>query len=200
VVKATGDGYLVCIEIDKAAFLPEPPAFYKTLICEMAVTVWNLTRSSELNDPLGKFATFTRYFLKSAGDEIGYNWSIVRKRKNNKVNAYGAWNTPFRVAGALSLGYTVFVNDESTRSDPDRRDASGYGVNLAFRLCDIAGRTKDSKYGETPAVLLDRRVGLALLEQKARRGRKWKILPLHQKLDMSGIAEDWAYGMQPSRE
>jgi len=209
-LKSTGDGFLVAVELAheyNAVSLDLQCALAEPLTRGVANLVRRAKRHASFRDMLERFFKVWEPYLAMKFE-----------------------STTFRVAGAIAIGTGQILDTEDvpaswTAADflskiprassvlKLKSDAYGHGVNLAFRLCDRAGRDKG------PYVLLDRRIG-QLLIKGVRKTKKtpwvrleWEKKPVQpfrilQSFDgysltrfpfdkpLKGIDEQWCYALE----
>lgn len=162
-LKSTGDGFLVAVELVHNG-IPVEVELQSALAKALTDGLTNLVSAAKEG---GEFRKQLEGFFA-----IWQDYLALRLEANT-----------FRVAGALALG-TGQVSDKEdvpkkwksaqflnkvVKDAPSvlalKSDAYGHGVNLAFRLCDRAGREdRKGADGAGPYVLLDRRIGQLLIE------------------------------------
>lgn len=161
-LKSTGDGFLVAVELaDKYS---DVPLKLQSLLAE-AMTRGVIKLVTDAAEKTGKFRRLLKKFVGIWGDLLALRLD----------------ETTFRVAGAIALGTGQVLEEDVPPTWAAARmlepivgklpvlklksDAYGHGVNLAFRLCDRAGRAKKKGDDENmgPYVLLDRRIGQLLI-------------------------------------
>lgn len=206
VIKPTGDGYMIAVPM---AYDNGDRQAHMELAGALIRSAYSLTLESDIKFASG-FGALTRSFLQSCGDALGFSEANihnegVRFDERTKGKRDFIINTRFRVAAAASLGFATFVEapDVDPKAKglekylPQLRDVSGYGINLAFRLCDQAGRGYEDGRCISPPMLLDRRIGRAL---EAHNREKYKseeapycVRPWWEQLRLRGFEERWAY-------
>ncbi len=196
-VKSTGDGYLLAIKLDDVQNQRSPrvsPKAWKKNALNVIRCLAKLVNDSKPRS--GKFAAVTARFVKKWGQRIGID-----------AKAKGFDRTARRVAGAVTIGngFLYRSRDWQKKRDPPWEDAYGHPVNLAFRLCDKAGRLTSANPGSDPSpwILLDRRVGRLLLEDESgkssRKVLNFRLRPFMERLVLKGIEENWCYALFESR-
>lgn len=207
VIKATGDGFMLALSMAEGGriFTDMVPLAY-----HLVLSAYSLTIESAIDADEKLFGSYTKKFLKSHGDILGFNYEDLQKdgvefEQNGTVGHIK--NTRFRVAAAATLGFANFVNPVKIPEDPEGiilrylprlEDVSGYGINLAFRLCDQAGRGfGPEKSTATPPMLLDRRLGRIIRDYLPERYKDttspFSVRPWPVHLTMKGLEERWAY-------
>lgn len=172
-LKSTGDGFLLAIEL---ATNGDPVS--RPLQCAIAKQLMlGATKLVSAAKAHGEFRRLLVGFFKRWQDYIALQLE----------------DDTFRVASAVAVGtgqvsdrenvpddwkIAEYVYGEQPKNPAKEReaqnvstflkvkgDAYGHGVNLAFRLCDRAGRKKHQiKHEFDPYILLDRRVGHLLID------------------------------------
>lgn len=199
-LKSTGDGFLVAFALEptQQSHKPYGNEVQRALAQLLTKSLVALVDSSAR----GKFRSTLSRFLK-----VWQEYLALRLEPE-----------AFRVAGAIALGTGQLVTDKVPKGwviwdvirnknvDPQSHlelmsDAYGHGVNLAFRICDRAGRGSKQPY-----VLLDRRVGQLLIEQVKQRKGPWfyrkTCLPgfalnrFRFEEPLKGIDELWCYALE----
>lgn len=198
-VKGTGDGLLIAVEVGpyddvelQRIRLGESKARHYAVLSALAHGLLQLVNEAKsVSDQPGHgFGHATRQFLWEWRKEIGLPRGCLSPNSSH-----------FRVAGALTfgMGFLRSASDENPEKAgaASLGDAYGHTVNLAFRLCDVAGRA--SARGASPSILVDRRVGGVLRNRPNRKNliagsaEPVKILPYQVPRAMKGIEEHWCY-------
>lgn len=195
-VKGTGDGLLIAVEVgpydEKVLEEIQSGSRSKPLYDianALATGLFKLVDEAESISGLERgFGSSTKWFVKKWGRDIGLSGSCTK-----------AGSLAFRVAGAITfgMGFLRPVSEEAPRNSgaASLGDAYGHTVNLAFRLCNVAGRA-DPQANRSPLILLDRRVGAVLRMRRRRRGEPGpKIIPYRVERAMRGIEENWCYAV-----
>lgn len=198
-VKSTGDGYMVAVRLDKvddkALMSPESRDRAEEITWKLVEGVRQLVENARPTDKEdGSFAGLTRKLIRERGIWLGI-----------ALEDYETGKADLHVAGGISLGTGFFSDNDVLLQKTDssaggqsaddekqpgliqvpERDAFGHAANLAFRLCDKAGRGD-----KVPAILLDRRVGM-LVRQKIPVGYNYVVRAYRDALDLKGIEETW---------
>lgn len=194
-IKSTGDGFLVAVEVwDFDSKDPPPlleskfPELWTRRAWALAEALWVLHEDSKVTNRREKQRTLgglTSAFLKDFATELGLS------KKDYTERGY------FRVPGALAMGSGTITPAHGN----ERGDAYGNPVNIAFRLCEQAGKFNDKNDRTkqiSPPVLLDRRVGRLLASFKPARSA-WVVLPLDE-VTLKGIEEKWCYALQKRKQ
>lgn len=194
VIKSTGDGFMVAVRLAEITNSALTSAADRNRARDITWALLEGLRSL-VDDARPKasgddktFAGKTYRLIKEHGSELGIALSDY---KNTNADLY--------IAGGIALGTGFFSEKKSTiKVEEDgeiiakplvERDAFGHAANLAFRLCDKAGRDK------TPSILLDRRVG-TLVESEAGKTKKqgdhdYELRAYRTPLELKGIEENW---------
>lgn len=193
VVKSTGDGYMVAVRLapiqdgaladtnerEKAA------ATAAALLDGLRLLVESARPKEKMDHPEDTFAGKTLRLIQKWGAYLGISEDDYRFKR---ADLY--------IAGGIALG-TGFFSDKSTVVSIQtkdglvpktiiERDAFGHAANLAFRLCDKAGRDK------VPDILLDRRVGkLVEAQVSGKKDHAYKLRAHRAPLELKGIEENW---------
>ncbi len=206
-VKSTGDGYLVAIELG-AIYYHVPRSGFDDNWLQKALRLTKglveLVKEAEPKAGGGEFGILTYEFLKRWSEEIGVDMDWI----NSKSPRFDA--TQSRVAGALAMG-TGFLSGRAMKDEakdkPNLRyaDAFGHSVNMAFRLCNAAGRRREERQGGrdvSPFILIDRRVARLLLAAEKRYDseleqelRGYGLIPYKDPIGLKGIEENWCYAL-----
>lgn len=214
-LKSTGDGYLLAVELAHN-YKPVSIALQSALAEPLTSGLINLVRKSK---DKGQFRDMLEGFFNIWGSYLATRFEP----------------TTFRVAGAIAIGTGQILDDEDVPEGWTARnfleeipgassvlklksDAYGHGVNLAFRLCDRAGRADAGPY-----VLMDRRIGQLLIDGVRQTNKTpWVKLEWEDELRMpygllptfdgyslarfsfdkplKGIDELWCYGLEEKKK
>lgn len=188
-IKSTGDGYLVAVQLEELKpnktieVLEIYNIEWQRVACSLAKALCELYDDSKLQrTKKGSFGHLTLSFLEEYGIELGLSAEEYERQ--------GA----FRVPGAMAMGSgTIKPRKKLLTGDGNRGDAYGHPVNVAFRLCDHAGRFDPDKETISQPVLLDRRVG-RLIASSPDGLLKKRPLPL-DPVTLKGMEERWCYAL-----
>lgn len=198
-IKSTGDGFLVAVrwvtlkEGIKTKIRDD--SYYKRE--NRKVKIEGLIRAlqalyvdSDLNSKAkNSIGSLTRNFLITHGRLLGISWRECIEKGE------------YRIPGALAMGAGTLTpaNVRFDRKPPGNvGDAHGHPVNVAFRLCDKAGRRDGERDELSPAVLCDRRVG-RILETLKVKFAGWEARRGFPVPELKGLEENWCYGFCPTR-
>jgi class 3 adenylate cyclase len=218
VIKSTGDGFMIAA---KLADIVDNALADATALQRAQTITWALLEGlRDLVDaakPKGTaddtFAGKTFRLIKDKGPFLGIAWEDYIKSKADLYVAGGIAlgtgffsekKTPVATAGPAEGDRTARTGKQGRRTVETtifvERDAFGHAANLAFRLCDKAGREKE----KTPPILLDRRVGKLVqpkLRQEAeRKAHTYELRAYRAALDLKGIEENWCMSYEEAEK
>jgi len=214
VVKSTGDGYMVAVRLaaieDGALSENDERSRAQTitfaLLEGLRDLVENATPKGKQDHPENTFAGKTLRFIQKWGSYLGIAELDYRLKR---ADLY--------IAGGIALGTGFFsdttkmvnIFDDNGKPVVDDKgqpvlkliresDAFGHAANLAFRLCDKAGREGRDGRNNVPDILLDRRVGKFVEASAKSSTHAYKLRAFRTPLELKGIEENWcmSYGLE----
>ena len=192
VVKSTGDGFLVAFKLEEGVehlYEKRKNDRWKQCATNLVDGLKDLVRRAKPQKGASyTFGEHTYRFISNYGKWLGYSAHFL---KDNRCC--------FRVAGAMAMGIGGLINDSSR--DPEKwNDAYGHPINLAFRLCDKAGRLEEKGGDHSPLILLDRRTARLLMQENGGRFQQWKLVPHDHGTELKGIEETWCFGLREKND